>query len=176
MEEADLTQNRAYESEQGVVVRSNKVYFPPVCPVCLSNPATSKLRVSCRYGETKYRVVYTSRKVRYFKIPFCFVCATKLRISRFIRALGFLVILLVVYVVTWMIVPSGPNPLFILLFIIIAAGPAFLGYYVAEKIGLRHDRGVSILSSADADFNHFAFSNRQYLEMFLEGNRGPIGR
>jgi hypothetical protein len=176
MEEVDLTQNRAYESEQGVVVRSNRVYFPPVCPVCLSNSATSKLKVRCLDGDTKYRVVYTSRKVRYFKISYCFACASKLRISRFIRTLGFLVLFLLVYVVTLMILPEGPKIFFMILFLVIAAGPAFLGYYLAEKIGLRRDRGVSILSSADVDFNHFAFSHRQYLEMFLEANRKVTGR
>jgi hypothetical protein len=169
--QTDSEFERAYESDEGVVVRSNTVKFPPFCPACLSPSPAVPVKIRSLDGQSKYRIVYQTYKVRYFEIPFCRSCALKIRLSRIVLTCSIIIMSVAVYLGILSFAPNASGLITVFLFLLVALPLCLIGNFIAKKFGLQWDNGVSMLNSADANFNHFSFTNRTYLDKFLEANR-----
>ena len=163
-----------YKTEAGGVAISGKiVYFPNLCPSCLSVSPTKKVKISSVAGKSKNRLFFRIFRTSHFEVPFCAKCAKEVGRARLVWQSG-TILLLVLGVALTGILSDALGIDFRLLALIFAAGMMLLleGPWVSlfRKMGLRLDRGISIVSTADDDVTHFLFDSEAYKNLFVSLN------
>ena len=164
----------AYKTEAGGVAISGKVvYFPDLCPSCLSVSPTKKIKISSVAGKSKNRLFFRIFKTSHFKVPFCAKCAKEIGRARLVWQSGTILIIVLGIALTAILSDAlGIDSR--LLALIFAAGMMLLleGPRVSlfRKMGLRLDRGISIVSTADDDVTHFLFDSEAYKNLFVSLN------
>jgi hypothetical protein len=159
----------AYKSGKSIVVTYPFIFMPSLCPCCLAPQPKHKVKISACHGKIDYSSFSRRYRTRSIKFPYCEKCARRIKLTRLaIWACG-LILLILPYTIAPLLGLEDRWPLMIFsfTFYVIIGIPCLLA---AKALGIRYDRGVSIISSADDSFNQFLFDNPIYEDEFLKKN------
>jgi hypothetical protein len=146
-----------------VVVQGSSLKFPHLCPSCLYEAPTKRVKIRSTQAAS-YRVIYVKYRSYVFAVPFCDRCARRIgRYRIFETSLIILSIASTRYLIDstlWSILLSATICLPIL--------------WIARRVGLQEDPGIIILSDPDDTFTHLRFSHQEYAASFRALNRTPL--
>jgi hypothetical protein len=163
------------DDENVVVVHSQELRFPQVCPRCLA-PADAIVRISCLGGSSWGLIPildYALGSWRYlfsrYPVPFCNKCAVSVRLRRWVERLFMLA------------VPSGSvyfsvryhMGVFGFLVTCICLYAAGFGIWILSGMPKRWTpAGIEILSGWSSKDRRLAFANPAYEKAFVALNKG----